>query len=143
MARINYAHFHHDPEPPQRRAEKKPAYISWLHNLCCSATGREDDLQAAHVSYAMPWYGHWGRAKGTKAPDLFALPLCREEHFRQHSMGESAYWLSLGIDPHLLGLTLFGIYSSYDEAISIERAKSRIISGLAATGRLPKSRDEA
>lgn len=141
MARINLAHFQRDPEPPRRRADKKPAYVSWLHQLCCAVTGRETDLQAAHVSYPMAWYGHYGRGRGTKAPDLFAVPLCQEEHARQHSMGEKAYWKMQGIDPHLLALTLFAIHSNYDEAISVERAKSRIISGLAATGRLPKSKD--
>ena len=137
--RVAYSEATH--APPVRRPAKKPDYLSWLHSLCCAVTGRETDLQAAHVSYPAPWYGHYGRAKGTKASDLFALPLCAEEHARQHSMGEEAYWRTIGIDPHLLALTLFAIHSNYDEGISVERAKTRIISGLAATGRLPKSKD--
>jgi len=128
------------PEPPpKRRPAKRPPYLAWLHSLPCVVTGR-NDVQAAHVSFAMPWYGHYGRAKGTKAPDRFALPLCSDEHARQHSMNEIDFWDSVGINPHELANTLWGIFSDYDEAEATERATSRILSGLATAGRLP-SRD--
>jgi hypothetical protein len=123
-------------EPPKRRPVKKPDYLSWIHELPCCVTG-QSGVQAAHVSYAAPWYGHYGRARGTKAPDLFALPLIKAEHDRQHSMNEEVYWLCLGIDPHLLGLTLWGIYSNYEGFEAVERARSRILSGLASPASLP------
>lgn len=121
---------------PNRRPEKRKPYIAWLHTLPCCVTGR-NDVEAAHVSFAQPWYGHFGRARGTKAPDLFAIPLSRAEHARAHSMNEQVYWASIGIDPHLLGITLWAIYSNYDGTEATERGISRIMAGLAAANRLP------
>lgn len=122
--------------PPKRRPAKRSDYLSWLHSLPCCVTGR-NDVEAAHVSFSQTWYGHYGRARGTKAPDLFALPLCKSEHGRQHGMNEREYWLSAGIDPHLLGITLWAIYSNYDVHEATERGGSRIMAGLAAANRLP------
>jgi hypothetical protein len=122
--------------PPRRRPEKRPPYLAFIHELPCAVTGRYG-VQAAHVSFQNPWYGHYGRARGTKAPDLFAIPLSKPEHDRQHSMNEEAYWQALGIDPHLLGLTLWAIYSNYEGFEAVERARSRIISGLATPASLP------
>ncbi|TCL70604.1 DUF968 domain-containing protein [Rhizobium sp. BK251] len=126
---------------PHRRPGKRKDYLAWLHTLPCVVTG-QSVVEAAHVSFSAPWHGHYGRAKGTKAPDRFALPLCKSEHDRQHSMNERAYWDSVGINPHELANTLFGIFSDYDEYEATERAKSRILSGLAVSERLP-SRDLA
>lgn len=123
-------------EPPKRRPAKRADYLSWLHELPCCVSGR-NEVQAAHVSYASPWHGHYGKARGTKAPDLFALPLSVDEHARQHGMNEEVYWLSVGIDPHLLALTLWGIFSNYEGFEATERAKSRIMAGLADRGVLP------
>lgn len=128
-------------ELPPRRPAKRKDYLAWLHTLPCVVTG-QFVVQAAHVSFSAPWHGHYGRAKGTKAPDRFTLPLCIAEHARQHSMNERDYWDSVGINPHELANTLFGIFSDYDEYEATERAKSRILSGLAVSERLP-SRDLA
>jgi hypothetical protein len=123
-------------EPPRRRPQKRSDYLAWVHTLPCCVTGR-NDIQAAHLSFASPWHGHYGRAKGTKAPDRFALPLCQAEHARQHSMNERAYWDSVGINPHELANTLFGIFNDYDEYEATQRATARIMSGLASIDRLP------
>lgn len=114
---------------PQRRPAKRGDYLSWLHTLPCAVTGR-NDIEASHVSFANGWYGHYGRARGTKAPDLFAIPLSRAEHARSHSMNEEVYWATVGIDPHLLGLTLWGIFSNYDGHDATERGTARIMAGL-------------
>lgn len=121
---------------PKRRPAKRGDYLSWLHTLPCCVTG-ENIVQAAHVSYAAPWHGHYGRAKGTKAPDRFALPLSPSEHSRQHATSEESYWISVGIIPHELANTLFGIFSDYEPFEATERATSRILSGLASANRLP------
>lgn len=117
----------------RRRAEKKPAYLAFIHTLPCCVTGRTG-VQAAHLSFADPWYGHYGRARGTKAPDLFALPLSPEEHSKSHSMNEERYWLEIGINPHELALTLWGIWSNYDEYEATERATARILAGIRKPG---------
>jgi len=140
MSGFRIAHVPREEAPKQRPA-KRADYLSWVHTLPCVVTGR-NDIEAAHLSYAQPWYGHYGRAKGTKAPDRFALPLSKAEHARQHSMSERDYWDAVGINPHELANTLFGIFSDYEPHIATERAASRILSGLAISGRLP-SRDLA
>lgn len=114
---------------PKQRPAKRKSYLTWLRTLPCCVTGLMG-VEAAHVSYAAPFYGHYGRAKGTKAADRFALPLSPSEHRRQHAMNEEAYWTSAGINPHGLANTLFGIWSDYDEYEATERATARIMDGL-------------
>lgn len=126
---------------PKKRPSKRSGYLTWLHELPCCVTGRTG-VQAAHVSFSNTWHGHYGRGRGTKAPDRFALPLCEAEHRKQHSMNEAAYWEQVGIDPHELANTLFGIWSDYEEHEATSYATARIMSGVAVVGRLP-SRDLA
>lgn len=134
MAGFRIAHVQRE-EPPRRRPAKKSDYLAWLHNLQCCVTG-VNGVEAAHVSFPAPWYAHYGRGKGTKAPDLFALPVSPDEHRRQHNQNEREYWAEKGIDPHLLGLTLWAIYSNYDEPDATDKARARINAGLALAGRL-------
>ncbi|MDX3926785.1 MAG: DUF968 domain-containing protein [Shinella sp.] len=134
--RVNNSAAVRDPAPPQRRPKKRRDYLAFLHHLPCVVTGRHG-VQAAHLSYSNIFHGHFGRGKGTKAPDRFALPLCPEEHALQHSMNERAYWESKGIDPHALANTLFGIWNDYDEPEAITYCTQRINQGLAIAGRLP------
>jgi hypothetical protein len=129
-------------QQPYYAAKAKPrrngSYLKWLHTLPCVVTGRYD-VEAAHISYPSPAHGHWGRGKGTKAPDLFALPMSAQEHALQHSgkLGsESDYWEAKGICPHQLCIVLWAIYSAYDEDEATVRATARINQGLAAAGRL-------
>lgn len=114
---------------PKRRPEKKPAYLEFIRRLPCVVTGQYG-VQAAHLSSSDPTYGHYGRAKGTKASDRWALPLHPEEHARQHSGNEMAYWLATGVNPHELALVLFGIWADYDSDTAIERATARIRAGI-------------
>lgn len=39
---------------------------------------------------------------GRKASDFFTLSLCRDCHREQHSVGETAFFVRRGIDPHTL-----------------------------------------
>lgn len=99
---------------PKAKPKKNRDYLAFLHRLPCVVTGRFG-VDAAHVSYADRRYGHYGRAKATKAGDRWALPLAKTEHAKQHSMSERAYWEAVGINPHELALTLFGIWTDYPE----------------------------
>jgi len=100
-----------NPDPtPKCRPKKSRKYLDFVRELPCVVTGARE-VEAAHLSYAMPKYGHYGRGKGSKAPDRWALPLSSAEHRRQHSMNEEAYWRSVGINPHVLALTIFGLWS--------------------------------
>ncbi|NTG07189.1 DUF968 domain-containing protein [Rhizobium rhizogenes] len=123
---------------PKRRPVKRADYLSFIHELPCVVTGKYG-VQAAHVSFANTWHGHFGRGKGTKAPDRFALPLSAEEHELQHSgkLGlERDYWAVKGIDPHELANTLWGIFSDYDHGEAVARCTARINQGLAMANRL-------
>lgn len=135
--RINLAAFQREEAPPKSRPKKRDGYLAFIRQLPCAVTGQYG-VEAAHVSYASPMHGHWGRAKGTKAPDRFALPLCPSSHRAQHSGNERAFWEMHGIDPHSLANTLFGIWMDYDEAEAITRCTARINQGLAIAGRLPQ-----
>ncbi|WP_457659686.1 DUF968 domain-containing protein [Sinorhizobium medicae] len=132
------------PDPtPARRPAKKPAYLAFIHHLPCAVSGVYG-VQAAHVSYPSFWHGAFGRGKGTKAPDRFALPLSPTEHAVQHSgkLGsERDYWASKGIDPHELANALWGVFCDFDEAEAIVRCTAIINQRLASVGAL-RSRDE-
>ena len=119
---------------PKRRPEKKPQYLMFIRVLPCCVTGRYG-VEAAHLSTADPIYGHYGRAKGTKASDRWVLPLNPDEHRRQHSGNEMAYWQSVGVNPHELALVLHGIWTDYDENTAIDRATARIMQRLRRQGR--------
>jgi hypothetical protein len=95
---------------PKQKPAKSKDYLSFLHKLPCVVTGAST-VQAAHVSFAAPRYGHYGRGKGTKAPDRWALPLSPDEHAKQHSMSEARYWGHVDINPHLLALTIWGLFT--------------------------------
>jgi hypothetical protein len=96
---------------PKRKPAKKADYLSFLHSLPCVVTGRHG-VEAAHVSFAAPEYLHYGRGKGTKADDRWALPLSPEAHRDQHSHNERDWWARQGIDPHLLALVIYGAWSA-------------------------------
>jgi hypothetical protein len=101
-----------DPYFPPKHQAKSAGYLEFIRQLPCVVTGKHG-VEAAHVSFANPTYGHYGRAKTQKAADLFALPLSSEEHRIQHGMNEREYWAGTGIDPHLLCLKLFCVWSNY------------------------------
>jgi len=101
---------------PKAKSKKDRSYVSWLHDLPCVVTGRYG-VEAAHVSYANPRYGCYGRGKGTKVSDIYALPLSPEEHRKQHWSGnEIQYWSDVGENPHSLAVVLWAIYSQYGDA---------------------------
>jgi len=136
-SRIAYA----KPDPtPKAKARKNNSYLVFIRSLPCVVTGSTAGIEAAHLSFASPRHGHYGRGRGTKAPDRWALPLNTAEHRRQHGMSEQAYWLAAGIDPHMIALTIFGLWSDLgDDARPF--AESIINQRLAAVGRL-REREE-
>lgn len=67
------------------------------------------------------------------------LPLSPVKHRRQHEIGEDLFWRSTGIDPHVLALVIYGLWTEHgDDAEPF--ATAIINQRLAAAGRL-KSRD--
>lgn len=107
--RINSALASCDPTP-KAKAKKSKDYLSFIHLLPCVLTGQRE-VQAAHLSMAAPRYGHYGRGRGTKVSDRWCLPLSPAQHARSHHIGEDLFWRNAGIDPHILALTIHGLWT--------------------------------
>lgn len=88
---------------------KNKGYLAWLHQLPCVITGLTD-IDAAHVNFPNPAYGAPGRGKGRKASDRWCLPLAKHLHRLQHQGNERDFWFQHFINPHVLCLTLWGLY---------------------------------
>jgi hypothetical protein len=53
---------------------------------------------------------------------------CQTEHDRQHRMNERKYWQSVGIDPCLVALALYGAYPNTHLAIMvIQNARKSVL----------------
>lgn len=99
---------------PKTKPAKKADYLAFLHTLPCVVTGRSP-VQAAHVSFKATQFGAYGRGKGHKVSDRWALPLCADAHEDQHKHNEEQWWANLRIDPHLLCLIIHGLWSEYGD----------------------------
>lgn len=120
---------------PHGKARKNAGYLAFIHTLPCAVSGAMIGIEAAHLSFKNTWHGHYGRGKGTKAPDRWALPLSADQHRRQHDMSEEVFWSQAGIDPHALALAIFGLWSDLgDDAQPF--ATAIINQRLVAAGRL-------
>ena len=103
-------------KPPRPVASKKTApvkaagYLEFIRTLPCLVT-LSPHVQAAHLSKHNTAYGHFGRGKGRKASDRWALPLSTEAHRQQHDMGdEMKFWRMYSINPYIAALTLHGLW---------------------------------
>ena len=109
--------------PAKAKPKRSRAYLEWLHELPCAITGASP-VDAAHLSAASPFYGHFGRGKGQKADDRWILPLSPEMHRDQHAGSEMAFWTRHGINPHRLALVLHALWEqgvSADYAATVMR----------------------
>ncbi|RVP65557.1 DUF968 domain-containing protein [Sinorhizobium meliloti] len=103
------------PDPtPKRKPAKSKDYLAFIHDLPCCVSGRYG-VEAAHLSCAAARYGHYGRGKGSKVSDRWVLPLHPDEHRRQHGMNEERYWRAARINPHVLALTIHGLWTDMGE----------------------------
>lgn len=103
---------------------KDKTYLQWIKTLPCVVSGRFP-VEAAHISYAAPEYGKTGRGKSQKASDFWTIPLSGDEHRKQHSMNEAAYWRSVGIDPCVVALSLRAAFPNNELALLIIEAANR------------------
>ncbi|WP_296441245.1 DUF968 domain-containing protein [Rhizobium sp. 60-20] len=126
---------------PKKKPTKNRDYLLFIRMLPCCVSGRYG-VEAAHLSFAAPCYAHFGRGKGSKAPDRWALPLSPTQHRIQHTMNEMEFWKRAGINPHVLALTIFGLWADMgDDAAPY--ATAIINQGLAAAGRLREKEIDA
>ena len=107
---------------------KSKGYLSWLHSLPCIIS-HVSPVEAAHLSTPNGNYGHFGRAKGRKASDCWALPLSKEMHDKQHKGNELRFWRVHKINPYLAALILHNIYVTQGEN-GIQQAAMLIQTGV-------------
>lgn len=124
---------------PKAKPAKNRGYLSFIRELPCCVSGRSG-VEAAHLSMAAPQYGHYGRGKSRKASDRWVLPLSREAHYEQHQDGEERFWSRAGINPHVLALTIYGLWTELGEDAA-PFAAAIINQSLANTGRLRERAD--
>lgn len=103
--------------------------LSFCHELPC-VLSFQCAVQAAHISFARPELGHYGRGKGTKVSDRWILPLSPTLHMEQHAHGdERGWWESKGVEPHLLCLAIYGIFKEIGPEDGRDEAERIIRSG--------------
>lgn len=113
--------------PPSKATArvKAGAYLDFIRILPCVITGQRP-VEAAHVSFENRLVGAPGRGKGSKVSDRWALPLSPEMHRQQHSMNEREFWRQQGIDPHMICLTIWGLWCERKEDAT-EQAEAMIL----------------
>jgi hypothetical protein len=101
-----------------RTKQKQPrkhanAHLAFIRDLPCLVTGKRP-VEAAHIRFADSRYGKRAVGGGEKPGDNWTVPLCPEEHRKQHSMNEQEYWQQAGIDPVFVAALLWA-HSGNDE----------------------------
>lgn len=78
---------------PQRKTKAKkpkrwrsPAHLNWIRGFHCANCGVSDPIEAAHVRIL------GGGGMGFKPADFDCVPLCKNCHQEQHSIGERTFW---------------------------------------------------
>ncbi len=97
-------------QTPKRKAAKDKDYLGFIAKLPCVIT-RQYGVQVCHVSFANTDFGHYGRAKGSKASDRWCLPMIPERHAEQHAGSEKWFWHLHEINPHLVCVILYGLFN--------------------------------
>jgi hypothetical protein len=84
--------------------ERDDAYLNFIRSQRCCLCGTNEGVQAAHLRVGSIGDGKPYGAMQMKSSDKWALPLCERHHAEQHSMNESEFWASFGIDPFALAM---------------------------------------
>lgn len=74
-----------------------------------------------HLRAGSALHGKEPAGAGQTSDDRWTLPGCRPHHDRQHRGAELAFWHSVGIDPFLLALVLWGLSGNYYAAVLVLR----------------------
>lgn len=86
--------------------QKDDTHLRWVRSLPSLVPG-SGHVEAAHIRYADPRYFKRETGMGEKPDDRWVVPLCAEEHRRQHAMNEQDYWIAAGIDPVFVAAMLW------------------------------------
>jgi hypothetical protein len=123
------------PKHPRLRDE---GYLAFIRKQCCCVCGWTIRIDAAHIRMASPDRGKPSTGMQEKPDDRYAVPLCSAIlrvksgcHRTQHSMGEAAYWASVGLDPFVIADKYYAEYGGTGGRVKRKRTTIR--------PRLPKS----
>lgn len=104
---------------------KNEKHLAFIRTLPCIVTGNDVSVEAAHIRYADPRIAKFNPGVGQKPHDYFVLPLCGDEHKKQHAMNERVYWQRLGIDPVFYALALYAASGDYEQGCRIVACAGR------------------
>src|ERR1044072_4812262 len=85
----------------KRQRVKDETHEDFIRALpcCIPMCGDNTGTEAAHVSYADPRIGKFGRGKAQREESIWVVPLCGAHHRSQHHVGERVFWDAHKIDP--------------------------------------------
>lgn len=98
---------------------KDDTHEDFIRSLPCCVCGDNTTTECAHVSYADPRYGKFGRGFGKKEESIWVVPLCGRHHRDQHTKNERAFWRSHEIDPCRVAAALYIRSQDYQTALQI------------------------
>lgn len=112
------------------RGQKRPRvhdkeHLAFIRTLPCIVTNARP-VEAAHIRFSS--LAHAKREVGgqEKPDDKWTVPLSPEQHRKQHSMNEIAYWKSVGIDPLQVASALHHASGDTDMALAVIRSNQPV-----------------
>lgn len=109
----------------KRKRATDDAHLKFIRALPCVVTGAYG-VEAAHIRFSDTAYGKRECGKAEKPDDRWTVPLSPEEHRKQHSMNEIAYWKSVGIDPLQVASALHHASGDTDMALAVIRSNQPV-----------------
>jgi hypothetical protein len=95
---------------------KNEAHLAFIRELVCVSCGDNTSTEAAHLRSDNLEYGKRSTGMAEKPDDMWCLPLCGKCHRVQHSGNEKNFWANLGVNPHVLALSLFAASGDHELA---------------------------
>lgn len=83
------------------RGKRSPAHRAWVRGFACSACGRTDAIECAHVRVGTDG------GMGIKPSDRWCISLCKDCHNQQHMQGEETFQKAHGINMKKLAEEFF------------------------------------
>lgn len=84
-------------------------HLDFIRGLPCIICGNPIETEAAHIRFHDLRAAKEPTGIGRKPDDRWTLPLCGQDHRRQHSMNEREFWRTEGIDPIFCALALWAV----------------------------------
>ena len=80
-------------KPKRSSRWRSQGHLNFVRSFHCSINGCQDmPIECAHVRLGS------GAGMGQKPDDWRVVPLCREHHSQQHTVGEQTFWKGVDIE---------------------------------------------